>query len=265
MIIDPEARIDKITSWGNYYLLSIESPSIASKALPGQFIMIRVSINLYPLLRRPFGIHSVKGDFLEIFFQESGLGTRLLSQKKKSDDLDILGPLGIGFNVDAGPKDKPTAVLGGGRGIAPLYFLAQRLRQQGKEVKVFYGGRSRQDLPLKEKFQRNGFELFCSTDDGSYGYKSKITDLFQKEIFNIKPGFISACGPEPMLKQTAKIAGENKIQAELSLESIMGCGFGVCWGCVKKIKKDNKGEWRKICTEGPVFPAEEIIWQDEEK
>lgn len=265
MIKDPKAHITHKESWKDYYLFSLESPEIASQVQPGQFIMVRTTSHSHPLLRRPFSIHSNDGNNIEIFFQISGVGTRLLSQKKENDFLDILGPLGKGFHLDTGLKGKEVAAVGGGRGIAPLYFLAHRLSDLGASVKIFYGGKTYGDLPIKEKFEKSGFAPFCSTDDGSFGFHGFVTDLLKSELGKFTPDWIFACGPEPMLKKIAQMTAPKNIPAEFSLESVMGCGFGACWGCVKRIKKGKEEGWHKICEEGPVFSGDEIIWQNEGK
>ena len=250
-------------SWENYHLLSLESPEIALQAQPGQFIMVRISSRHYPLLRRPLSIHAVNKKNIEIFFQNSGTGTSILSKKKVNDFLDIIGPLGKGFNLETSYKEKQVAVIGGGRGIAPLYFLTKELKHIGYSVNVFYGGKTHSDLPLKEKFEKNGFKIYFSTDDGSLGFKGFVTESFQNKLNKIKPALIFACGPEVMLEKISRIAKKEKIPAEFSLESIMGCGFGACWSCVKKIKTGKEAEWVKICEEGPVFSLDEISWSEE--
>lgn len=265
MVIDPRARIVSKKNWKGYFLLSLESPRIASEACSGQFIMVRINPHPYPLLRRPFSIHSRDERRIEIFFQTIGTGTNILSQKEIGDSLDILGPLGKGFSAGATLKGKEVAAVGGGRGIAPLYFLAQELRAKQASVKIFYGGKSLEDLPLKEKFEREAFDLLCSTDDGSYGYKGLVSDFLQEELEKFFPARIFACGPEAMMKKISQIARAKKIPAEFSLESFMGCGFGVCWGCVRRIRKNGQEAWIKICEEGPVFSAENIIWTDGEE
>ena len=224
--------------------------------------MVRVSNNTRPLLRRPFSIFSTEGRIVEIFFQKVGLGTELLSEKQEGETIDILGPLGIGFTIKEEDQVSPFALIGGGRGIAPIYFLSQKFQTQDCKIRVFYGGKSLQDLPLKDRFEKNGSSLSCATEDGSFGTKGLITEVFEAELKN---GFtasrIFACGPELMLKKIAAIAADSNIPAQVSLESMMGCGFGACWGCVKKIKKDQETGWHKICEDGPVFMAENIIWE----
>jgi dihydroorotate dehydrogenase electron transfer subunit len=259
---DSQAKITHKESWGDYFLLSLESPAIAQEAQPGQFLMVRINKNTHPLLRRPFSIFSAERESVEIFFQKVGLGTRLLSEKQKGDTIDILGPLGMGFTMKKGNQEQHFALIGGGRGIAPIYFLSKKLKSLSGTTRVYYGGKSSQDLPVRERLEKYGTSLSCTTEDGSYGTRGLITEVFESELNN---GFtvsrIYACGPELMLKKIAEIAADLNIPAELSLESVMGCGFGVCWGCVKKIKKDQEAGWHKICEEGPVLLAEDIIWE----
>jgi len=251
--------IDKKLS-NNYCVIRLEAQEIASKAQPGQFVMIRTTSQTYPLLRRPFSIHDVNGNEIEIFFQKIGLGTNLLSQKKINDSVDVLGPLGKGFHLDA--KRKEVAIIGGGKGIAPLYFLARRLLSLEISPQIFYGGKSTSDLCLKNKFEEKGIDIFCSTEDGSLGFKGLITEMFEHEFESSNPEQIYSCGPELMMKKIAQWAMKRKINAEFSLESVMGCGFGACWGCVRKIKKNGEYGLHKICEEGPVFYADEIVWQE---
>ena len=258
---DSAAKIILKQSWGDYYLFRLETPKIAAEARPGQFLMVRVNDTPYPLLRRPFSIHAGEKKTLELFFQVAGQGTALLAQKRKGETLDVIGPLGKGFIPD-GENLGTSYLIGGGRGIAPLYFLARHLKRLGTEVKVFYGGKSLADLPLKEKFKKVGLDILFSTDDGSFGFRGFVTKLMEAEIKRKRPALLFVCGPERMMKKSAEIAASHKIPARISLESMMGCGFGACWGCVKKIKKGDGGNWRKICEDGPAFWAEEIIWDE---
>ncbi len=260
MIIDTEAWITEKQNWNHFHLLSIESSEIAQKSIPGQFIMVRVSSGFSPLLRRPFSIHSKKGNIIEIFFKALGKGTILLSQKNTGETIDILGPLGKGFTLHPDIKGKKAALVGGGRGIAPLYFLAKELKSQNVSLRFFYGGKTSSELPLSGKLTKDHFDTLYATDDGTTGFKGFISDLFKKEIKETIPDYVYACGPELMMKKVYQTAQEYHIPSEFSLESIMGCGIGACWGCVKKILRNQKEEWLKICTEGPVFKGSEIIW-----
>jgi len=234
---------------------------MAQQAQPGQFVMVRTSQEHYPLLRRPFSIFYADKTNIDIFFQKVGIGTHLLGKMEPAEVLDIIGPLGKGFTIKEGSRGKPVALVGGGRGIAPLYFLAHRLRAQGIDAKFYYGGKSVTDLPLKARIQENKYAVSCSTEDGSFGFKGLITEVFESELDDLRPTVIYACGPDAMLQRIAQTAKEKNIPAELSLESIMGCGFGACWGCVKKIKKEGESSWTKICEEGPVLAADKIVWE----
>ncbi len=260
---DSRAKIIFKQNWNDYHLFRIETPKIAVEARPGQFLMVRVSDTPYPLLRRPISIHSRERNALEIFFQVAGQGTALLSRKKEGETLDIIGPLGKEFIPDWEHLGI-AYLIGGGRGIAPLYFLGKELKKRGAKVHVLYGGKTLADLPVKEKFKKAGLGMTCSTDDGSFGFHGFVTDLLENEIQKTTPQILFICGPNSMMKKAAELAAAHKIPARISLESMMGCGFGACWGCVKRIKKSDNGKWRKICEDGPVFWAEEIIWEEAE-
>ncbi|HHF52193.1 MAG: dihydroorotate dehydrogenase electron transfer subunit [Candidatus Aminicenantes bacterium] len=261
MLKNQRAVIAGKKSWGNdYFLFSLEAPVISRKSKPGQFLMVKITDNPYPLLRRPFSIHARNKHNIEIFFQNTGVGTSMLSQKQRGDKIEILGPLGNGFHIGERSESKKASLIGGGRGAAPLYFLACELVKKNINVTVFYGGKSSEDLPIASKFKKENIRTLCSTEDGSSGFKGLVTDLLETELKTDTPSLIYACGPEGMLKSLSKISKKHQIPAELSLESIMGCGFGACWGCVKKIKKGNTAEWHKVCEDGPVFSAGDIIW-----
>jgi dihydroorotate dehydrogenase electron transfer subunit len=261
---DPQARITRRQSWEAYHRLDLHSPRIAAEAAPGQFLMIRVAETFHPLLRRPFSIHAVSGSELSVFFQSVGAGTRLLSRADVGQGLDILGPLGRGFDLNRDLRGRRIGLVGGGRGIAPLYFLADRLRKKQAEIRVYYGGRTLQDLVLKTEFQAAGFDPVCSTDDGSHGYHGMVTGLLHADRKTYAPELLYACGPHAMLHTVGKMSQDFGIPAELSLESIMGCGFGACWGCVHKIRRQGDAAWTKICEQGPVFPAEDVVWEEED-
>jgi len=260
MPIERDARLREVQSWGDYFRFAIDAPALGAGARPGQFVMVKVSEGSSPLLRRPLGIHDAGPGGIELFFAVAGQGTEILSKKKPGDRLDVIGPLGKGFTVDATLRGKRVFLVGGGRGIAPLFFLARELASAGAHPVVFYGGRTAADIPLRDKFENAGFELLASTDDGSFGFAGFVTGLAGREIAKDKPAFVCACGPDPMMKALAAITAEHGVPAEFSLESIMGCGVGACWGCVHRIRGESGDGWVKICEEGPVFPGERILW-----
>jgi dihydroorotate dehydrogenase electron transfer subunit len=260
MTIVRNARLRDTRNWGDYFLLSIDAPEIGREARPGQFVMVKVAEGTNPLLRRPLGIHGAGPTGFELFFKIAGQGTAILSRKKRDDPLDLIGPLGRGFTVPKGMKGKRAFLVGGGRGIAPLYFLARELISAGAKPVVFYGGRTAADIPLREKFESAGIETLCSTDDGSHGFGGLVTELVGREVGRAAPDILYACGPDPMMKVLAAVTEKHAVPAEFSLESIMGCGIGACWGCVRRIRNESGDGWVKICEEGPVFPGERILW-----
>jgi len=260
MFQDKNARITETRSWGNYFLLRVSAPQIAREARPGQFLMIRVSSSLNPLLRRPLSIHNCTATEIEIFFQVTGEGTRLLSKKITGEELDVMGPCGCGFSLKPEFKGREIFCVGGGRGLAPLFFLARELQAARARPVIFYGGQTLSDLPLKNRLEEAGWEINFSTDDGSYGFTGLVTQLVEQELRKRKPAFLFGCGPEGMMARLADICQLSNLGAEFSLESIMGCGLGACWGCVRKIKKGSEIKYHRICQDGPVFRAEEIVW-----
>lgn len=259
---EPAARIIKKESWNDFHLLRLESAALAEGASPGRFLMIRVSDTFDPLLRRPLSLHDAGSDWVEIFFRIAGRGTALLAGKKEGESLDGLGPLGNGYGLDGFGKKKTAWLIGGGRGIAPLFFLGRTLLDKGARVRVFYGGKTAAELPLIKKFARAGLPAEVSTDDGTAGFAGFVTALVERELHSGKTDGLFACGPDPMMKKIGRLALDRGLPAQLSLEATMGCGFGACWGCVHKIKKNNAGNWRKICEDGPVFSAGEILWEE---
>ncbi len=274
MFNDPAALIVRKETGGGYCLLALHSPRLALAARPGQFLMVRASDEPNPLLRRPFSIHAKDRSRLEIFFSKVGKGTEILAERNPGETLDIVGPLGKGFRIPRKRRAGGTAFLaGGGRGIAPLYFLARELRSRGIRPLIFYGGRTEAHLPLLSKLAEQGFDMFISTDDGSLGYRGFICPMLERELARwlnaprpvgraINRPEIYACGPDAMMKGVAGIADKYRVPAQFSLESIMGCGIGACWGCVKRIKKAGQTGWVKICEEGPVFENSEIVWEE---
>jgi len=265
MIQDPKAKIIDVQSWNDYRLFSLESPAIARTASPGQFLMVKVSEGPYPLLRRPFGIHAREAGRVDIFFQVAGKGTDILSRRCSAETIDILGPLGKGFTLDPRLKDKDVFCVGGGRGIAPIFFLSQELRALGARPVVFYGGRTKADLPIRGRFEAAGHEVLCSTDDGSFGYNGFVSRLVEEELQRRRPEFLFSCGPDPMMRAVAALTRKRGIPSEFSLESIMGCGIGACWGCVQRIRREGHEGWLKICEDGPVFPEREIVWTESDR
>jgi len=263
MPFDITARISSVERNGVYIRMAVEAPEIARAAQPGQFAMLRVAdaSSTDPLLRRPLSLHDRNDTEVEFFFSVAGRGTDILAAKKPGDRLVVLGPLGRGFVLDGDMTGRTAYCVGGGRGIAPLYFLARELKARGAAVRILYGGRSQADIPLREKFEAAGHPTLVSTDDGSSGFHGLVTDLFEKQAAAGLPDRLYVCGPDAMMKALAASAARLGIPAWFSLESVMGCGFGACWGCVHRILRGGTPEWVKVCEDGPVFAGPDIVWE----
>ncbi len=234
----------------NYYKLTLESKEISENSKPGQFINALINPGTCPMLRRPFAIHRVdkNKETFEILYEIVGMGTKALALKKVGEKLDLIGPLGTGFKIDA--KKKSATLVAGGIGIAPLTYLAEELIKQGKDVCVILGEKTDKLASLKEGLVVGGCKLLVTTEDGSAGKKGLATEVL------ITDPIIYACGPKAMLKAVAKKAKSKKISCQVSLEEKMACGLGACLGCAIMTRKGMK----MVCKDGPVFNAEEIIW-----
>ncbi len=243
----------------DYYHLQVHAPEIAAGALPGQFVMVRLpGLHVDPLLRRPFSIMDGRADgHVDMLYRVVGRGTRIIAELAEGSKLDLHGPLGNGFRI----KDEPhTALLaGGGVGIPPIYFLYRELcRRSNTSITAFLGGRTRDDIPLADRFTAQNSKRIITTDDGSAGFKGLVTEAMEAELSREFPDnpVIYACGPKGMLKAVALLAKKHSIPAQISMENYMGCGIGACLGCVV----DTSSGKKTVCHDGPVFDAGDISW-----
>ncbi len=237
-----------------YYRLVLDAPSLAKKVRPGQFVHIKVSDNLEPLFRRPFSVYRAKNGRVEVFFEPVGKGSKLLSEKKRGDVLDVLGPLGKSFSMPS-PKIEQIVFIGGGIGVAPFMLFSDMIKAHKAEKVLLYGGRSKAHTFSLADFKKNGVKSFIATDDGSVGVKGRVSELFSK----IKMGpttFIYACGPRPMMAAVASFAKEHGVDGEASMEEVMACGLGACLGCSIPTTKG----YQTVCHDGPVFDLEELVF-----
>jgi len=248
--LEPEFRRSHARTILSTWIIRLRCPDIAREAKPGQFVMVRCGEEL--LLRRPFSIHQVDGDDITIFFAvwEDGKGTNWLSQRCKDDKVEIIGPLGNGFSVD--PAARNLLLVAGGMGIAPLRFLAQEAVSQGHSVRALYGTANANRYPAN--LLPPDVELFSATEDGSVGKAGLVTDILPD--FLDWADQIFACGPLPMYKAMAQMPELKDKTVQVSLEVVMGCGLGICYGCTVKTGQGLK----QVCRDGPVFNLDDIIW-----
>lgn len=221
----------------------------------GQFLEIRVTDEIEPLLRRPISIHSIEGKVVEFVFQVKGKGTEILSKKELGEEIDILGPLGNGPFSFEGKKN--IAVIGGGIGIFPLYELAKQAKQNNINVNMYLGFRSKDFVVLEDEYKKVSDKFVLTTDDGTYGEKGFAIDFLKEDIKSGNIDGIYACGPLPMLKAVQKLAKETNIRTQISLEERMGCGIGVCLGCAVKVNLEET-MYIHVCKAGPVFDANAV-------
>lgn len=252
--------INKSEFCDNNILLRLKNEDIAKKAYPGQFVNVRCPIDNSHILRRPISIMNAEPEegWFEIAFEIRGEGTRLLSEINKGDFLDVMGPLGKGF--DFSDDYSRIAVIGGGIGIYPLYFLGKRM--QKCNIDVFMGYRCADRVVLNNDFDREGCSVYLSTDDGSAGYSGYITSLFKKIYEQGRYDMIYVCGPEIMAKAVTAMLGEEKKICQVSMEERMGCGIGACLVCICAVKDESNVIRKTTCKDGPVFRASDLVWED---
>jgi dihydroorotate dehydrogenase electron transfer subunit len=239
----------------NYWHLEFVSGSIAKLACPGQFVNIKVGESIEPLLRRPISIHRIDGAKVKLFYEVLGKGTQLLANRKPGEFLDIIGPLGNGFDYPKSAKSKKQIILvAGGMGVAPLVFLAQKIKSN--KTLVLIGAKAKKQILCGEEFKKLGVQVKFATDDGSLGFSGKVTDLLKTVLAGSATSEIFSCGPKPMLQAVAQIANANNLGSQLSLEEHMACGIGACLGCVVATKSG----YKRVCQDGPVFSGAELIW-----
>lgn len=238
------------------FTLRFQSPELARQLKPGQFINIQVSDRIEPLLRRPYSISSIHGDECEIMFSLLGKGTHILAQKRPGDTIGVLGPLGNTFGYE---KSFSTAIIvAGGIGVAPFPYLTRMLEDKGIPTLTFLGARN------SSRVVRDGLtNLHVATDDGSEGYHGTVIEALEDYLreHEVENPMLFACGPNPMLQATQSFAHDRGIPCELSLESEMACGIGICQGC----PIEHHGGERKytlVCTEGPCFDSQDIIFHE---
>ena len=228
------------------YRMVISSP-ITSQMIPGQFVNIAVE---GLTLRRPISICSIDEASFTIIYKVVGEGTRRLSKMIAGQSVNVFGPLGHGYPIEA--DRKAVLLIGGGCGVPPLYELAKRYIKAGVHEDVVMGFDTASSIFYESEFQALGATVSIATMDGSYGCKGTVTDAIQAA--NITTDFICACGPLPMLKALEQCY----TQGYFSLESRMACGMGACMACVAHDAK-SADMYHRICKEGPVFPIGRVV------
>jgi len=258
--------------------IRLDCPSIAARAVPGQFAMLRIPDRCDPLLARPFAVYDVFSDgiglrYADFVYLVHGRFTRALADVRPGDEILAWGPLGNGFSA---PPTEHLVLVAGGIGQTALLALArERLGvarygaasgepARAGRVTFCWGARSAAMFACTDDFRKAGCDVHLATLDGSAGTKGTVVDLLdQRFAAGIEPAAtrIACCGPEPMMEAVAGWAAARGVPCEVSLETPMACGIGICFTCVARIR-DAEGGWdyRRTCVEGPVFDAARVVW-----
>jgi dihydroorotate dehydrogenase electron transfer subunit len=260
---------------GNF-LLTLTVPRSFATPSPGQFVHLRISDEGDPLLRRPYSLEGFvsrgKLRAVRIYYSVVGRGSRILAAQPKGRELDLIGPLGIGFK----PRPRRTPILvAGGRGVAPLLFLSRRLREAKRPYIFLFGARSRQELYGVREVR--GGRLHLATDDGSVGFEGSVLELLRREWreggHTPLHAEIFTCGPHGLLHEVAEFARAEGIRCEASLEGPMACAVGACRGCPVPLYDGGGGgaagangsgaggRYPAMCVEGPVMDATIVDWE----
>lgn len=236
----------------NIFDMLLQVGSIINDAKVGQFVEIYPDNNKN-LLPRPISICEINKDnnTIRLVYQRIGEGTHLFSKMKMHTIVRMLGICGNGYKLF---ENKKHVLVGGGIGIPPLVETCKQLKGEKIAILGFRSGSF-----LVEDFKRTGAEVYVATDDGSVGFKGNVLELMQEK--NILGDHIYACGPKPMLDGVTQFAKKHNIHAQVSMEERMACGVGACVGCVIKIMENGLPVFKKVCKEGPVFNATEVIFR----
>jgi dihydroorotate dehydrogenase electron transfer subunit len=250
------------------WIVKVHAPSVAPAIRAGQFVNLKTTESIVPLLRRPMSVHRVirhggAATGFAVLYDVIGPGTRALSLLRPQMRLDFVGPLG---NSIALPRPGTRAVLvAGGVGVGPIKIVAEALQEAGvRDITVCYGARDSDHVVPTDEAAPHGCRVLTCTDDGSFGRKGYVTDIVQELIAGgrLKQGdYVFACGPVPMFVALQKVLGAKGIECEAATEEFMGCGFGVCFGCpLRQRQPDGSVEYRLCCVDGCIFPLSTLVY-----
>jgi len=237
------------------YFLRVRATGVAPHICSGQFVHLRINGGDV-LLRRPLSVCQTTADELHIYYAVIGKGTEALTQKCVGDtSMDAIGPLGSHW-----PDEGISAplLIGGGLGMAPLGKLAHMFRDRGVAATLIQGSQTKERLIARDVHEHVTRDITYATDDGTHGYHGFVTDLVQEAIAHKQFDAAYICGPEPMQKVVSGLARKAGITTYVSFERRMACGVGACLGCVIPTTEGQK----RVCVDGPVFNAEEVLWDD---
>ena len=246
----------------NIWLMTVRAPEIAATARPGQFVHVKVPGMEAHILRRPFGVYAADAEAgtVDMMYQVLGFGTEHMTELAIVDTVEMIGPIGRGWQPPEGCKR--ALIVAGGVGSAPLYPLVEELTAAGVATDAILGASTIDALVARERYGAVlGCEPACSTDDGTYGRAGFCTPLVEEALAAAAAegapyDYVACCGPEPLMKIVAGMADAAGVFCEVSMERRMACGVGACLSCVV----DTTAGKRRACVDGPVFCASEVVW-----
>ena len=260
-LVNERARILSNEQVGpRLHLMVLESPGIASDIKPGQFVHVKFPDLEAHILRRPFSVYArdAKAGTLDILYQEVGSVTRLMPSIRDCE-VELIGPIGNTWNTEC----TRALLVGGGVGSAPLFMLAETLKERGIPFDVVLGAQTEAALVARQRYHELlGCEPCCATDDGSYGRAGFCTSLVEERLAEGCIGngsdydFLAVCGPEPLMRIVAEMGAQAGVRTQVSMEKRMACGVGACLSCVV----DTKGGKKRSFVDGPIFEASEVVW-----
>ena len=271
MPVDVDAEVMSNTRLSDdYNVIAFAAPEIARVTRPGQFMMVKPSRGLEPLLRRPFSVFEIVRDNagepvgVTLLNKRIGTGTGRLYALEPGTRVSVLGPLGRPFTPTA--DGAQAWLVAGGVGLAPFATMAEALIARGIDTTLFYGARRAADLYYADWFRERGVKVVTSTEDGSEGDRGFITVPLARAFAERTAGqavSLYACGPTPMMRAVSDLALKHGEDVEVSLEQTMGCGLGGCYSCVVRIREDGHApHFVRSCVAGPVFPGSKIVWEE---
>jgi dihydroorotate dehydrogenase electron transfer subunit len=267
---DPENRwvqavvpvVENVRLARDTYRLRFRFPALAARIQAGQFVMVRVPGRTDPLLGRAFALYDLTAEDVDIVFLVVGKMTRLLAGLAPGAAVEVWGPLGNGFPDYAGTRH--LILVAGGIGQTPFLTLLRREVGRGviRRASLYYGARSADLFAGLDDFRATGATLHLATDDGSAGFHGFITQLLEQHwpALGEEKCRLVGCGPEPMLHALADLAARWEVACDVSLETPMACGVGVCFSCVTRVRTADGWDYRRVCVEGPVFDAATVAW-----
>jgi dihydroorotate dehydrogenase electron transfer subunit len=257
------------------FLIRLEAPALAREIRPGQFLMVRLLGSTDPLLGRPFALFDTVLDAnnepvaVDIVYLVVGKLTGLLPTLRAGDAVDVWGPLGNGFADLTGVEH--VGLVAGGIGQTPfLAYVRDMLGGRGycgrapsrrcQRVSLYYGVRTAALVAGADEFEAAGAAVHLASDDGTIGFPGFVTQLVEQQLGPAGPRHLLGCGPQPMLQALADLAQRRGLPCQVSLESPMACGIGICFSCVARMKTGDGWDYRRVCIEGPVFDAAKVEW-----